>query len=76
VANAKARTKQADLSLSSTGVPIGPIAGGYLTERTWRAIFWINVPAWICIAAGLALIAGFVLYELRAANPLMRIRTC
>ncbi|MET0306322.1 MAG: MFS transporter [Solirubrobacterales bacterium] len=23
---------------------IGPIAGGYLTEWTWRAIFWINVP--------------------------------
>ena len=23
---------------------IGPIAGGYLTEWTWRAIFWVNVP--------------------------------
>jgi EmrB/QacA subfamily drug resistance transporter len=23
---------------------IGPIAGGYLIEWTWRAIFWINVP--------------------------------
>jgi len=23
---------------------VGPIAGGYLTEWTWRAIFWINVP--------------------------------
>lgn len=107
---------------------LGPIAGGYLTEWTWRAIFWINVPVaiaalvmtaiskpanekrpapldyrgavlisggmglavlglqqssvwgwgsavtWICIAAGAALIAAFVLYELRAANPLMRIR--
>jgi EmrB/QacA subfamily drug resistance transporter len=30
---------------------IGPIAGGYLTEWTWRAIFWINVPvALIAIA--------------------------
>jgi len=33
---------------------IGPIAGGYLTEWTWRAIFWINVPvailALICTA--------------------------
>jgi EmrB/QacA subfamily drug resistance transporter len=108
---------------------IGPIAGGYLTEWTWRAIFWINVPVaiaalvmtaiakpenrkhpapldyrgavlvsagmglavlglqqssvwgwgspvtWACIAAGLALIAWFVLYELRIENPLMRIRT-
>ncbi len=23
---------------------IGPVAGGYLTEWTWRAIFWINIP--------------------------------
>jgi EmrB/QacA subfamily drug resistance transporter len=23
---------------------IGPIAGGYLVQWTWRAIFWINVP--------------------------------
>ncbi len=23
---------------------IGPIAGGYLAEWTWRAIFWVNVP--------------------------------
>jgi EmrB/QacA subfamily drug resistance transporter len=23
---------------------IGPIAGGYLIQWTWRAIFWINVP--------------------------------
>jgi EmrB/QacA subfamily drug resistance transporter len=23
---------------------IGPIAGGFLVEWTWRAIFWINVP--------------------------------
>lgn len=28
---------------------IGPIAGGYLTEWTWRAIFWINIP--VAIAA-------------------------
>ncbi len=108
---------------------IGPLAGGYLTEWTWRAIFWVNVPVaiialiltakakpdntkhpapldyrgavlisagmglavlglqqssvwgwgdpktWLCIAAGIALIAGFVLYELRATNPLMQIRT-
>jgi EmrB/QacA subfamily drug resistance transporter len=23
---------------------IGPIAGGFLTEWTWRAIFWVNIP--------------------------------
>src|ERR1700677_2496535 len=26
---------------------IGPIAGGYLIEWTWRSIFWINVPVGI-----------------------------
>ena len=28
---------------------IGPLAGGFLIEMTWRAIFWINVP--VAIAA-------------------------
>ena len=23
---------------------IGPILGGFLSEWTWRAIFWVNVP--------------------------------
>jgi EmrB/QacA subfamily drug resistance transporter len=23
---------------------VGPIAGGYLTDWTWRAIFWVNIP--------------------------------
>jgi EmrB/QacA subfamily drug resistance transporter len=23
---------------------IGPLAGGYLVEITWRAIFWVNIP--------------------------------
>ncbi len=30
--------------LAGAFTSIGPIAGGYLTEWTWRAIFWINVP--------------------------------
>ncbi|MGH2988099.1 MAG: MFS transporter [Solirubrobacterales bacterium] len=107
---------------------IGPIAGGYLTELDWRAIFWVNIPVaiialtliavakpsderrpapldyrgavliaagmglavlglqqssewgwgdpltWGCIGAGLALMAGFVAYELRIENPLIRLR--
>ncbi|HET7053001.1 MAG TPA: MFS transporter, partial [Solirubrobacterales bacterium] len=106
---------------------VGPIAGGYLTQWTWRSIFWINVPVailalictaiakpadekhpapldyrgavlvsagmglavlglqqssvwgwgsaitWICIVAGVALLAGFVRRELGLVNPLMRI---
>jgi EmrB/QacA subfamily drug resistance transporter len=115
--------------LAGAFTSIGPIAGGYLTEWTWRAIFWINVPVaiaslvliaiskpnnerhpapldyrgallisagmglavlglqqssvwgwgsavtWLCIAAGAALLVGFVFYELRAKFPLMQIRT-
>jgi EmrB/QacA subfamily drug resistance transporter len=34
---------------------IGPILGGFLTEWTWRAIFWVNIP--IALIA-LALIAA------------------
>ena len=36
---------------------LGPIAGGYLTQWTWRAIFWINIPVAV-IAVVLTLAAG------------------
>jgi EmrB/QacA subfamily drug resistance transporter len=107
---------------------IGPIAGGYLTEWTWRAIFWINVPVaiiallltwkakpaenrhpgkidykgtvlvsggmgllvlglqqsaiwgwsdvktWASIVLGVAILVWFVLDQLNATNPLLRLR--
>jgi EmrB/QacA subfamily drug resistance transporter len=107
---------------------IGPIAGGFLTQWTWRSIFWINVPValialyliwrskpddtrypapldfrgvvlvsggmglsvlglqqagqwgwgaaqtWACLVVGLALLVGFVVWELRAAEPLLNLR--
>jgi MFS family permease len=107
---------------------IGPIAGGYLTEWTWRSIFWINVPVaiialfltwkakpddtrhpapldwrgtvlvcggmgllvlglqqsaiwgwgdvktWASILVGLAILAWFVVDQLNATNPLLRLR--
>jgi EmrB/QacA subfamily drug resistance transporter len=34
---------------------IGPILGGYLTQWTWRAIFWVNIPVAI-----IALVLVFV----------------
>ncbi|MDN4597900.1 MFS transporter [Leifsonia virtsii] len=43
---------------------LGPIAGGYLTVWTWRAIFWVNVP--IAVAA-------FVIVAI-AARPSVRRR--
>jgi MFS family permease len=34
---------------------IGPIAGGYLIQWTWRSIFWINVPVAIMALVLIAL---------------------
>ena len=39
---------------------IGPLAGGYLTEIDWRAIFWVNVP--------IAVIALFLIAISRPPN--------
>ena len=39
---------------------IGPIAGGYLTEWTWRSIFWINIPV--------AIIALFLTWKAKPAD--------
>ncbi|MFY4717080.1 MFS transporter [Streptomyces sp. LaBMicrA B280] len=36
---------------------IGPIAGGYLTQWTWRSVFWVNVPLTIVSFAVVALTA-------------------
>jgi len=39
---------------------IGPLAGGYLVEWTWRAIFWVNIPV--------ALIALFLIWKSKPAD--------
>lgn len=106
---------------------VGPLAGGFLVEVTWRAIFWVNIPVaiialvliakakpadekhpapldfrgtllitggmalavlglqqssvwgwdslatWGCIAAGLAILAFFVAYQLRTESPLLQL---
>jgi EmrB/QacA subfamily drug resistance transporter len=36
---------------------VGPLAGGYLVQWTWRAIFWINVPVAV-VAIVVTLAAG------------------
>lgn len=124
------RGKALAIFFAATGglTAVGPLAGGYLTEWTWRAIFWVNVPVAIiavvltlrakpdqrprrvpidyrgavlisiamglavlglqqaavwgwtdprtigCIAVGLALLALFVLYQLRTTDPLIQMR--
>jgi EmrB/QacA subfamily drug resistance transporter len=39
---------------------IGPIAGGFLTQWTWRSIFWINIPV--------ALIALYLIWRSQPDN--------
>ncbi|MFE7897586.1 MFS transporter [Streptomyces sp. NPDC057424] len=107
---------------------VGPLLGGWLTNWTWRAVFWVNVPVaivalvltalahisdrrrsgtldvpgaalivagmglsvlgfqqawswgwdswatWVCIAGGLAVLAGFVRFERQVEHPLIDLR--
>lgn len=107
---------------------VGPLLGGYLSEWTWRSIFWVNIPVAIvaviltlkckpidtwkkapidvgglvlivlgmglsvlgfqqasdwgwtdpktlgCIAVGLVLLVGFVVYEHKPASPLVNMK--
>ncbi|MCT4357831.1 MFS transporter [Streptomyces sp. Je 1-79] len=42
--------------LSGALTAVGPLLGGWLTEWTWRAIFWVNVPVAV-VAIVLAVLA-------------------
>lgn len=44
---------------------IGPLAGGYLTEWTWRAVFWVNIP--------IAIIALILTVYVRPVDPTRRV---
>jgi EmrB/QacA subfamily drug resistance transporter len=42
--NERGRAMAVFFGISGGLTAIGPIAGGFLTQWTWRSIFWINVP--------------------------------
>lgn len=44
---------------------LGPIVGGYLTEWTWRAVFWVNIP--------IAIIALILTARIRPTDPTHRV---
>jgi EmrB/QacA subfamily drug resistance transporter len=44
---------------------IGPLLGGYLTEWTWRAIFWVNIP--VALAALVLIFVSKPVTEFRPA---------
>ena len=44
---------------------VGPILGGYLTEWTWRAIFWVNIP--VAVIALVLIVLSKPMTEFRPA---------
>jgi MFS family permease len=54
-------------AVSGAMTAIGPIAGGYLSQWTWRSIFWINIP--IAIIA-LILTAAAHIPDVRKPAPI------
>ena len=56
----RGRALAAFFGITGALTAIGPLAGGYLTEWTWRAIFWINIPV--------ALIALILTAKAKPAN--------
>ena len=45
----RAKAMATFFSITGAMTAIGPIAGGFLTQWTWRSVFWVNVP--LAIAA-------------------------
>jgi EmrB/QacA subfamily drug resistance transporter len=45
---------------------IGPILGGYLTQWTWRAIFWVNIP--VAVIALVLIVLSKPVTDFRAAK--------
>lgn len=52
----RAEAMAAFFAITGAMTAVGPIAGGFLTEWTWRSIFWINIP--IALAAMIIVIVS------------------
>lgn len=65
--NSRGKAVATFFAITGAMTALGPILGGYLTDWTWRAIFWINIP--IAIAA-LALVARQHFSETKTAEPI------
>jgi EmrB/QacA subfamily drug resistance transporter len=57
---ARGRAMAIFFGISGGLTAVGPIAGGFLTQWTWRAIFWINIPV--------AIIALILIYRSKPDN--------
>ena len=62
-----ARRWRSSSAISGGLTAIGPLAGGFLTQWTWRAIFWINIPV--------ALIALYLIWRSKPTTRSIRRRS-
>lgn len=65
--NSRGKAVATFFAITGAMTALGPILGGYLTDWTWRAIFWINIP--IAIAA-LILITRQHFQETKTSEPI------
>lgn len=54
----RAKAMASFFAITGAMTAIGPIAGGFLTQWTWRSVFWVNVPLAIVASAIIAVSAA------------------
>lgn len=54
----RAKAMATFFAITGAMTAIGPIAGGFLSQWTWRSIFWINLPLAVASLIVLAFVAG------------------
>lgn len=53
----RAKAMATFFAITGAMTAVGPIAGGFLTEWTWRSVFWVNVPLAVVASVIIALSA-------------------